>query len=240
MEVEAKLETTQPAVLDAIARRKRLGPYELRSVGTRELETVYLDTAGGSLLRRGIALRLRRAKQSVELTLKQPGEVSGGVHRRPETTWHLARMPSLPFRPAGRVGRALRRWTAGGALFPRVGTRMRRHALVVRHPDGGAPVAEIDLDRVEFFRPGETGATRNASARFYEVEVELLGGDAGDLRALVRTLRERYKLRASRKSKLERALRWANRVGATATTTKPRPTGARTRSAAQSPRRSRR
>ena len=60
MEVEAKLEATQPSVLHAIARRKRLGPYELRSVGTRDLETVYLDTARANLLRRGIALRLRR------------------------------------------------------------------------------------------------------------------------------------------------------------------------------------
>jgi inorganic triphosphatase YgiF len=229
MEVEAKLEAPQPAVLDAIARRKRLGPYEIRSVGTRDLETVYLDTARANLLSRGIALRLRRAKDTFELTLKLPGEVSRGVHRRPETTWRLRRMPSLPFRPSGRLGRELSRWTAGGPLLPTVGTRVRRHALFVRHPGGGAPVAEVDLDRVEFFRPGEPNASRRADARFYEVEVELLGGDEGDLRKLVRALRERYPLRGTRKSKLERALRWASMVEPTATTTKPRPKGARAR-----------
>ena len=226
MEVEAKLEATQPSVLDAIARRKRLGPYEVRSVGMRDLETVYLDTARANLLRRGIALRLRRAKGTIELTLKLPGEVSRGVHRRPETTWRLRRMPALPYRPRGPLARQLRRWTAGRPLLPTVGTRVRRHALLVRHPGGSSPVAELDIDRVEFFRPGEPDASSRADARFYEVEVELLGGDEGDLRTLVRALRERYPLRGTRKSKLERALRWANRVGSTATTTEPRPKGA--------------
>lgn len=227
MEVEAKLVARNARVLAAVARRKRLGRYVLDAVGTRELETVYLDTASGDLTRRHIALRVRRSKHRVEVTLKLPGDVSRGVHRRPESTWRLRRMPRLPFRPSGRIARELRRWDRAAPLLPLVGTRIHRRALVVRRPGGGAPVAEIDLDRVEFFQPDAPAAAPRGSARFHEIEVELLGGDERDLRALVRTLRRRYPLRASRLSKLERALRWARNA-----------TGAR--SAVKSARRSRR
>jgi inorganic triphosphatase YgiF len=51
------------------------------------------------------------------------------------------------------------------------------------------------------------------TGRFYEVEVELLGGDDGDLLRLVEALWLRYPLHPSRLSKLERALR---RAGITA------------------------
>jgi inorganic triphosphatase YgiF len=43
----------------------------------------------------------------------------------------------------------------------------------------------------------------------YEVEVELLGGDAGDLLRMVEDLRRIYALKPARRSKLEQALRWA-------------------------------
>jgi hypothetical protein len=36
-----------------------------------------------------------------------------------------------------------------------IGTRIRRRAVLVRRSVGAAPIAEIDLDRVQFFRPGE-------------------------------------------------------------------------------------
>jgi inorganic triphosphatase YgiF len=87
-----------------------------------------------------------------------------------------------------------------------IGTRIRRRALLVRRHGGAPPIAEIDLDSVEFFHPGEVVA---AGGRFHEVEVELLGGDESDLERLVRCLRRRYELRPSRLSKLERALQWA-------------------------------
>jgi triphosphatase len=209
MEVEAKLETKRPAVLEALARRKRLAGYEVRAIGSRDLETIYLDTESGDLLRRGIAVRLRRADGGVELTLKTRGEARGALYRRPETTWRLRRMPRLPFRPAGRAGRELSRWTGGAPLAARIGTRTRRCALLVRRLGGSAPVAEIDLDRVQFFRPGAPQGPPGSGVHLYEVEVELLGGDERDLNALVRELRSRYELRASRKSKLERALSWS-------------------------------
>jgi inorganic triphosphatase YgiF len=82
MEVEAKLAVDRPATLAAIARRRRLGPYEPRTVAARNLETVFLDTRGGDLLRRAASAK---APAGVELTLKLPGTVASAVHRRPES-----------------------------------------------------------------------------------------------------------------------------------------------------------
>jgi inorganic triphosphatase YgiF len=92
-------------------------------------------------------------------------------------------------------------------VVPLVGTRIRRSAVMVVRRGGVAPVAEIACDEVRFFRPDASGG--GSSEPSYEVEVELLGGEERDLRAIVREIRARYRLRASRGSKLERALRWA-------------------------------
>src|SRR5882724_8265926 len=208
MEVEAKLATRTRRTLAAIARLRKLGRYRLTPVGVRDLETTYLDTSRKDLLRQRIALRLRRFERGVELTLKRSGKSARGIHRRPETTWKLRKMPRLPLVLRRGELRELERFTAGRPIVPLVGTRIRRRANLVRRHGGAAPSAEIACDEVRFFDP--TGG-RRASARSadYEVEVELLGGEEKDLRAIVRGLRARYPLRASSGSKLERALRWA-------------------------------
>jgi len=207
MEVEAKLLAPSRAVLAAIARRRRLGPYRLTPVGEQKLETVYIDTRRHDLLRRRIALRVRRSGEACELTLKLPGEVAGAVHRRPESTVRLRRMPVFPFRPTGSVlARRVLGWTRGRALEPLVATRVSRRILLVRRAARGARLAEIDLDSVELALPrGE----KRGPARYFEVEIELRRGSEQDLEGLVRALRRRYPLKTSNQSKFERALRWA-------------------------------
>jgi inorganic triphosphatase YgiF len=210
VEVEAKFLAASRTVLATIARRKRLGPYRLTPLGTQALETIYLDTRRRDLLRRRIALRIRRIGRAYEFTLKLPGKVAGAVHRRPEMTVRLARMPAFPFRP-GRdaVGRRVRRWTRGRALEPLVATRVDRRVLLVRCGDRGAPIAEIDLDSVELRLPRSIKAANRARSRYFEVEVELRSGTDEDLERLVAELRGRYALKTSKQSKFERALRWA-------------------------------
>lgn len=209
MEIEAKLRAPRAAILDAIAGRRRLAGYALRPVGARDLETLYLDTRRRDLLRAGVAFRIRRAPDGVELTIKLPGEIAGVVHRRPEFTWRQRRMPELPFVPRRRALRArLAPWTADRPLWPLVGTRIRRRALLALRGSGAAPLGEIDLDEVRFFSAGAAG-DRRTSRRSHEVEVELLGGGERDLERLVRALRRDYDLRPALGSKLARALRWA-------------------------------
>jgi len=208
MEVEAKLEAPRRAVLTALARRRRLGPYELRPRAPRRLETIYYDTATRDLAKTGTALRVRRrAGGGVELTIKLAGTVAGGVHRRAEHTWRLRETPGMPFRPRRREVRALLGANADAELIPLVGTRIRRRPLAVYAPGKRAPLAEIDLDDVEFFAP--QNRPRRDRGGFYEIEIELTGGDDRDLTRLVRALRELYALKRSRASKLERALRWS-------------------------------
>jgi triphosphatase len=210
MEVEAKLLARSPSVLDAIAKRKRLGPYRLAPLSDEQLETLYLDTPRRDLLRHGIALRIRRVGEACELTLKLPGKIAGAVHSRPESTVPLRGMPAFPFRPSGTgLARQVRRWTKGTALAPFLVTRIHRRALAVRRGEGAAPAAELDLDRVELALPGGGEGSGQGRGSFFEVEIELRRGTEKDLARIVAVLRKRYALRTSKKSKLERGLRWA-------------------------------
>src|SRR5262245_40888239 len=165
MEVEAKLAVDRLATLSAIARRRRLGPYALRAVAAQALEAVYFDTEARDLLRHGAALRLPRTSAGLELTLKRSGVVASGIHRRPESTWRLPRMPPLPLRlragelrnrsRAGRrVGTSSRSsvrafadasWSSAGARAPRRSPRSTSSesssSTRVRTPPRGHPAA---------------------------------------------------------------------------------------------------
>jgi inorganic triphosphatase YgiF len=211
MEIEAKLLVKDAGVLENIARREHLGPYRLRAGRRRTLETVYLDTARRDLGHAGIALRIRKIGRQVELTMKELGRVSKGVHRRPEWTRRLRRLPRMPFRlPRGKLGERISSVTRGADLAPLLITTVVRRALLVYRPGRRRALAEIDLDRVVLRRPRRRWrASPEAGARFFEVEVELKAGSERDLGRIVRLLRCDYPLKPSRLSKLARGLRWA-------------------------------
>jgi len=226
MEVEAKLRTTSERVLDEIAELRRLAGCSIRALAMRELETLYLDTRQRDLTRAGIAFRVRKTGDGVELTIKLAGDTTGAVHRRVELTWRRRRMPALQVRRLPPTLRArLEPWTGRRPLVPLVGTRIRRLPLLVRRRGGGAPLAEIDLDRVRFFRPGAEHRPGGRSRPSYEVEIELLGGSESDLARLTRALTRRHPLRVARGSKLARALRWSASTAASTTARSSRRAG---------------
>jgi inorganic triphosphatase YgiF len=140
--------------------------------------------------------------------VKRRGKSARGIHHRPESTWPLRKMPTLPLPLRRRELRDLARVVAGRPVLPLVGTQIRRTTMMVVRPGSAAPIAEIACDEVRFFRPDD-GAPQSSRACDYEIEVELLAGDERDLRAIVRALRARFDVRPSNGSKLARALRWA-------------------------------
>ena len=215
MEIEAKLLAPSAQVLDRIALRRRLGPYRIEPAFEQRLETVYVDTSRRDLGRAALALRIRKIGRAVEVTLKESGAVRGEVHRRPERTVLLSRVPRFPFLPPrGEIRSRVLAPRRGRALMPLLITRIHRRALLGRRPGARGPIAEIDLDRGDFEIPSGR-RRRYASAprrRLYEVEIELKRGTEGELAEIVRALRRDYALKRSLLSKLERGLRWSGLV----------------------------
>lgn len=224
-EIEAKLLAPDRRALDELAAGGTLAGYRLRPKPEVELETVYLDTPRGDLGRAGVGFRVRRYGRRWEATMKLPGEVAGGLHRRPEWTVPLARGPRFPFLPpAGPLRDCLLELTGYRPLVPLLQTRIRRGLLLATRPGTRIIVAEIALDRIEFRRPrGRRGDGRGRRHEL-EIEIELRRGNESDLVRLAHALRRRYRLRPTSRSKLERGLRWAGLLARAATSRRSRPT----------------
>jgi inorganic triphosphatase YgiF len=209
METEAKFRVSDRRSLEAVARIDHLGPFVLSRRRTRRLRTVYLDTSSRQLERARVALRLRRSGTAIEATLKGPGRVKGSIHRRSEWTWRLWRFPRFPWRPPASLRRLLPRSCRDVEFFPIVETRVLRRTLRVREVRRGETVAEIALDEIEYRIPG----IPRRSPREFEIEIESVNSGEETLRSIVRCLARRVRLRGERRSKLERALRWARSTG---------------------------
>ncbi len=211
LEIEAKLLVPRAADLGAIARLEQLGAYRLRPLGTARLYSLYLDTAERTLVRHGVALRVRRHGRRWEATAKWPGQVNGTVHERPELTVPLSGAPAMPFAlPEGALGLQLSALVAGRPLVPILITHVqrRRFHLLPSLPSEVVdeleePVAELALDRVRLVAPqGGHGAV----ATYCEAEIELLHGARRDVAELAQLLQDQFGLTASSDSKFARGL----------------------------------
>jgi len=220
-EIEAKLLVARPAILNAIARLKDLGPYRLRPQPTVRLHTIYLDTAGFTLARHGVALRLRRNRSRWEASVKWSGQEDGMVHSRPELTVRLSRPPSFPFSLSSRLLAAqLSPLIAGYSLMPILISDVRRQRRGVQVSKQGKAMtfAELALDHVRLRAPGTHGQLADT---YDEIEVELKPrGTTGDLFNFAELLRTRFALTPTAGSKFSRGL--ALLYGPTLFTTQPR------------------
>ena len=202
LEIEAKLLVPHERDLRAIARLTSIGPYCLRPRDAVRLYSVYLDSPGLDLARRGVALRLRRHAGRWELTAKWGGRVAGLVHERPELTLALARAPRFPFRPDFPWPSAVDRIVAGSALEPVLITQISRRRIDVVPDAARAAVAELALDRVRLRRPRD----RVPVATYNEVEIERLRGPRRHVVRLAQLLQARFALPPSSESKFARGL----------------------------------
>jgi inorganic triphosphatase YgiF len=172
--------------------------WSLSSGRLVRLRDAYYDTADWRIWRSGFALRLRRADDAVEATLKAVARARRGVAERREIT-SLLRDASLEAlaRGATRVGVRVRRSIGTATLRPLFRLRTRRAVFAVRH--AGRVVAELALDRT-------TILARARSRRLARVEIEVKAGTAAEVARFVATIRRRRHLTIARRSKFEEGL----------------------------------
>lgn len=202
-EVEGKLRVPSERTLRAIAKLQTLGEHPLQPRPTQRLHSVYIDTEGFDLARRGVALRLRRHRGAWEATAKWSGKVDGAVHRRPELNLELAQPPEFPFfLPDGPLSLYLNALVLGRPLHPVLICDISRRLMNVFPVDrveSSQPIAEIALDRVKLSAPGTDGG--RPIDTYCEVEIEQREGTAEDIFRLTDRLRVDFDLTASDASK---------------------------------------
>ena len=206
MEIEAKFMIPDPSVSRRLKLVRRLAGFTLGERKVSRLRDRYLDTRDRSLIRAGMACRVRQQSDGpLLLTVKSVGTAAGAVHRREELE-----IPLPADEASSKRGFAARAWPESPLrarilevigrkrLIPLATIRQRRMVRPVTRED--RTVALLSLDDVRV-RAG------SAVDRFSAVEVELTGrgGDA-DLDRLATCLEREWGLRPDARSKLERAL----------------------------------
>ncbi len=168
---------------------------------TDELFNIYYDTPDLALRELGIALRLRRQGNIWLQTVKCAGSSAGGLSTRPE--WETPYGGQFDFSPVddAAIRAQLERINGDGQLAPLFETNFRR---VTWRFDGVLLV----LDRGWII----AGDRREAIS---ELELELAGGEVGQLFALAERLKERLPIVPALRSKAERGLRLRQRALAT-------------------------
>jgi inorganic triphosphatase YgiF len=210
MEREAKFPVPDPATWQRLAQATRVAGTDQVSLGREQQVNLYFDTEDGALARERFACRVRAVGDRRIVCVKGPLEPRKDVVVR----YELERMlPPGELAQGGAPSRDLVLELMPpevrdrlGSLAPLImilksGTDRRRFTL----RRAGVDVAEMVLDDVSF-----TAGTRELPV-YRELEVELTGGDEGELARLVRWFREEWGLVTSTRSKLEVGLELTGR-----------------------------
>ncbi len=210
-EVELKL-LVAPEHLDAI---RDLGWVRDLCHGRpvrRRLVSTYFDTIDGTLLGRGVALRVRRQGRKRVQTIKADQRDSAGLFRRLEWDCAVAGdRPDLEAARAAGLGDLLEGVEAAN------GETTRTAGTADLAAGGLHPVCATDIHRTEMRLAGEDWAVTMALDRgtvsadgreeaVSEIELEVTRGTPGAVYALAERLAEAAPMRLGRVSKAERAL----------------------------------
>lgn len=182
---------------------------------SKKLHTVYFDTPGFKLWRRGIALRLRRDGGRWLQSVKGGGSVAAGLHRRTETEAEVAGpFPDFARIEDGGLAGVFASPRLRAQLAPVFVTEFRRSARRLEPEPDAAVEAAIDVGAI---RSGERAEP------LCELELELRQGSPSQLYALALKLLERFPLSIENRSKAERGYALAR--GARPRPVKARPAG---------------
>ncbi len=199
VETECKLIAPNAAALKRLESTLREVCDDVRCAGRELIQDIYLDTEDWSLYRAGLACRIRRASDTVVLTLKALLPARDMVSVRTEFEESLA--PSLASRvrglPAARLSRRLASLAGDKPLRQLFRVRNRRRTFEVRC--GRALTALVSAD--DF-----TVSAGAKSRRLAEVEIEAIEGTHAALRRLARSLARRLGLATGTRTKFEQGL----------------------------------
>ncbi|MBL8487835.1 MAG: CYTH and CHAD domain-containing protein [Rhodocyclaceae bacterium] len=164
---------------------------------TVRLVNLYYDTPRLDLMRRGIALRLRKAEGRWLQTVKLSAPSEGGLTSRPE--WETPYGGHFDFSAVDDKGtrRFLEEQGARGRLAPIFETSFRRTTWKVESAGG---VVEVMLDRGWIAAAGRREPIS-------EVEIEGVAGGMPPIFAVARALARRIPLAPAQRSKAERGYR---------------------------------
>lgn len=208
MEIEAKFQTSDPDLLDALAEVGTLAGYPLCESVVKNVTDTYLDTHQQLVLAAGYTCRKRLGLSKTLVTIKRLQRSSDIVHRREEYEVEMGDFAPWSKWPESEARELLAGIVDGEPLEQLMTLTQSRTVRLVG--DSNLPVAELSLDRVEVLHSQidltpEDAESRNSA--FYEVEVELKpGGTEEDLEKLTSALRDEWKLAAQPLSKFEHAL----------------------------------
>jgi len=197
-EIELKLEC-EPDALDRVSQAPVLSRLKRGRASAKTLRSVYFDTEDFSLMKSGLALRVREGGGKRIQTLKTESDGDGLASDRGEWEVQLGRDeegPNLNRLPATIKAR-IRKAANGAPIAPRLVSDIHRTARQLTTPAGDQ--IEIAIDR-GVLRVG------GREARISEVELELKRGDPASLYRLALELADMVPLRVGLRSKAERGL----------------------------------
>ncbi len=198
MEIEAKFRIVTSDAFTQLSKLDRLGSYTLHpETEIEQQRNTYYDTDDGRLQAAYYGLRTREVAGRSVVTLKGPGEVVAGVHRRAE--WEFPADTPDPAAWPDETARKQICHIIGDAPLVQLLTIETRRRHIYAHCNN-TRIAEISLDE-------GTISAGNRTQPFRELEIELLpDGNSDDLDALIAALREHIILIPEERSKLQQGL----------------------------------
>jgi CHAD domain-containing protein len=166
-------------------------------------EDLYLDTFEWTLLKKGLALRLRSVDGKRFYTLKSVGKMKDGLADRFELEAPVRRAVQDPtLVPVKKIRNRVFPLIQPRSLIEQVLVRTERRTYALA--GGRGTRIELAFDTASFQARGFN--RKKTAPRLHEMEAELIAGDTAELVRISRFVTERFECRPSAKSKLETAM----------------------------------
>ena len=202
-EIELKVTLGDPDDAELIVAYLASLGYTITPGKTVRNEDLYMDTFEWTLLKNGLALRLRTVDGKRFYTLKSIGKMTDGLADRFELEVPVRREVRDPtLVPVKKVRSRVLPVIHPRRLIEQLLVRMERATYDLRKGKGTR--IELAFDTASFQARGFN--RKRTAPRLHELEAELIEGDPEELARIKGFVTERFACRPSEKSKLETAM----------------------------------